>query len=136
MSKRFKKTADLSGKRFGKLVVLAFSHTGKEGRYWTCTCICCGQTKEVVTNQIRRIGAKVSRCTVDETRNDRRQSNWVPETMSHRNCGKCGVQLPLSRYFTCFTCMPSLGEESWFGCTVTGEYSRADYGSQKEMEIL
>lgn len=37
MSKRI----DLTGKRFGKLIVKGFSHTGKYGKaWWTCDCDC------------------------------------------------------------------------------------------------
>ena len=48
------KIIDLTGKRFGKLTVITFSHTNKHRQsYWLCSCDC-GQTKTVNGQSLRQ----------------------------------------------------------------------------------
>lgn len=42
---------DLTGKRFGKLVVLGYDHSEKKSRYWKCQCDC-GNTSVVSTKSL------------------------------------------------------------------------------------
>lgn len=45
-------TSDLTGQRFGKLVVIGFSKSEKRQRFWKCRCDC-GNTHEVSTAKLR-----------------------------------------------------------------------------------
>lgn len=44
---------DLTNKRFGKLKVLQFSHSNKNGAYWKCLCTC-GNLKNILGTNLRK----------------------------------------------------------------------------------
>lgn len=50
---------DITGNRFGRLTVIAFSHTGKWGKaVWACTCDCGNQT--LISGEDLRSGNSIS----------------------------------------------------------------------------
>lgn len=61
---------DITGKRFGKLVVESFSHTNSNGAYWNCLCDC--GNRVVVNGGNLRNGTKSCGCLLKETNNKRR----------------------------------------------------------------
>ena len=44
---------DLTGKRYGHLVIQEFSHTKNARAYWNCLCVC-GKTVTVIANALRQ----------------------------------------------------------------------------------
>ena len=52
------KVKDLTGKVFGQLTVLSFSHTTTNGAYWLCRCTC--GTEKVVPSKLLKNGRAVS----------------------------------------------------------------------------
>ncbi len=58
---------DLTGNRYGKLLVLRYSHTKGENRYWECICDC-GNTHFICTGSLN-FGTKSCGCLVKERPN-------------------------------------------------------------------
>ena len=61
------KTVDLTGERYGKLVVLELDHVEKSRRYWKCQCEC-GNTAVVREGNLRHGITKSCGCLKKETK--------------------------------------------------------------------
>ena len=61
------KTVDLTGERYGKLVVLELDHVEKSKRYWKCQCEC-GNTTVVREGNLRHGITKSCGCLKKETK--------------------------------------------------------------------
>lgn len=59
------KRLELTGQRFGRLVVIGFSHTDKENAYWLCKCDC-GKDTIVQRSSLRSGGTKSCGCLCKE----------------------------------------------------------------------
>lgn len=66
------KRLELTGKTFGKLTVLWFSHVGPGGSYWVCKCSCGSLNKAVPANALTR-GKTVS-CGCNKRQKTRERS--------------------------------------------------------------
>lgn len=97
-----RKTADLTGKRFGKLTVI--EKTGEqEDRYWTWRCKCdCG--KEIVVNTKRLTRGTVSHCGCEKK--NAASLGPIPDDLTGKRYGKLTV-LRLDKY-------RDNGKSSWF----------------------
>lgn len=63
-----RKVLDLTGKVFGRLTVINFSHIIKsKGTFWNCRCSC-GQLKTTTSNRLRRGQTASCGCLAQETR--------------------------------------------------------------------
>lgn len=54
---------DISGKKYGKLQVLKYSHTDKNKRgatFWVCKCLACGKTKTLIKTAL--LGKRIKSC--------------------------------------------------------------------------
>jgi len=62
------KLQDITGSRFGRLVVIEFSHTNNRGRkYWRCRCDC-GTEKAVASGSLKRGATRSCGCLIAEQR--------------------------------------------------------------------
>jgi len=58
-----RKRIDLTGKKFGRLIVIGFSHIGKNrDSYWIARCVCGGNTKAVSGDSLKRGTSKSCGC--------------------------------------------------------------------------
>src|SRR5712691_4966483 len=57
---------DLIGKRYGRLLVIAFDHTDKECQFWQCQCDC-GVVKVIRGNAMRQGMTRSCGCLVTDT---------------------------------------------------------------------
>jgi hypothetical protein len=64
------KVIDLTGRRFGRLVVQGFSHQIKSRFYWNCVCDC-GETRAVWGADLKRAVTESCGCLAKERRRDR-----------------------------------------------------------------
>jgi hypothetical protein len=72
---------DLTGKRFGKLLVVRLHSTGKErSKRWLCRCDCCGQERAVESWKLRNGSAT------------QHAVQFAPKPKRH--CADCGKELP------------------------------------------
>ena len=61
IKKARKSRIDLTGKRFGRLTVLGYAGTGKQGTYWKCRCDC-GKDTVVLSHSLRSGRTKSCGC--------------------------------------------------------------------------
>ena len=65
--KNIKRTNDLTGKRFGKLVVVGLDDKGTRKTYWVCQCDC-GNIKSVRSDSLQCGAIKSCGCRLPHTR--------------------------------------------------------------------
>lgn len=75
-------TIDLTGQRFGRLVVVSFSHKTL-GAYWNCCCDC-GEHRVVSSNNLRRGNSKSCGCVRREKLVARTTRHGMSQTRLHR----------------------------------------------------
>lgn len=101
---------DLTGKRFGMLTVLSYSHTKNNSAHWLCRCDC-GNTKTVLAGNL--VGARTKSCgclrrkRILEYNESQWESNtrlyriwkgmknrcYNPNVPSYKNYGGCGIRV-------------------------------------------
>lgn len=72
---------DLTGKKFGRLIVINIAHSKKWARYWSCLCEC-GNTKLVSTVNLKKGLVKSCGCLSIEKAKARcgsKHPNWNPQ---------------------------------------------------------
>jgi len=84
--KATKRREDLTGKRFGRLTVVSFSHVYKGGIFWSCKCDC-GEDHVTSANTLRQGHCKSCGCLSREANIKRRISFGTPD--GWKKCSKC-----------------------------------------------
>ncbi len=69
------KRIDLTGQRFGRLVVVGYAGSGKGKRWWSCLCEC-GSHMKTTTNYLRCGDTKSCGCLLREWRSDATVRDW------------------------------------------------------------
>lgn len=104
MSKRI----DLTGKRFGKLIVRGFSHTGKYGKaWWVCDCDCGAQNVVILGESLKQGRTTSCGCyrkdnmtthgktntRIFRTYTDMVRRCYKPECSNYKNYGARGIRI-------------------------------------------
>ena len=129
MSKRI----DLTGKRFGKLIVRGFSHTGKYGKaWWVCDCDC-GIKDLIVLGESLKQGRTTScgcyrkeymtthgktNTRIFRTYTDMVRRCYKPECSNYKNYGARGIKV-------CEEWLSEYGFEKFYEWAIANGYSDA-----------